>query len=91
MAAREWALKEALAHGPDYSTEAGRWAAVENYREAACRQMLTPAPDIAAVSWKRAQQKKDPCMGLTTAQIDRAIAADLAFLKAHPVRKARSA
>jgi hypothetical protein len=33
------------------------WALVKLWREALVKQMLTPAPDVAAVNWKRTQMR----------------------------------
>jgi hypothetical protein len=86
-AARE-GLQEADSHR-EVSIETSQ-AALENYREALCEQLLTPAPDVAAAVWKRAQLKV-PCLDLKKDRIEKAIADDMAFLTAHPTRKARAA
>jgi hypothetical protein len=49
-------VKEACAH-TEVCCEA-RWEIVENYREALGKQLLTPAPDIASVDWKRRRLRK---------------------------------
>jgi len=53
--------------------------------------MLTPAPDMQSVTWKRAQLKAEnqKHTGLKTERIERAIADDVEFLKAHPTRRRR--
>ena len=50
--------------------------------------MLTPAPDMASVTWKRAQLKAryHKHTDLKPELIERAIADDVEFLKAHPTR-----
>jgi hypothetical protein len=62
-----------------------------NYREAIGKQLLTPAFDRCAVTWKKAALKAGDheYTGVTTARAERAIADDLAFLAAHPVRQSK--
>jgi len=62
-----------------------------NYRDAIGKQLLTPAFDRCAVAWKEAALKAGDheYTGVTTARAERAIADDLAFLAAHPVRRGR--
>ena len=54
--------------------------------------MLTPAPTLADVAWKRAKIKSDEFnqLPITLARAEQAIAADLAFLAAHPMRRSNS-
>jgi hypothetical protein len=49
------------------------------------KQFLTPAPDVASVTWKRQQlaSGNHHRTDLTSERIERAIADDLAFLAAH--------
>jgi hypothetical protein len=82
--AERYCLKEARAF--DYER---RSFVLESYRDALGRQLLTPAPDVAAVIWKR-QHKNESCLDIELADIEKAIAEDVAFLEAHPTRKARS-
>jgi hypothetical protein len=51
--------------------------------------MLTPAPDMQSVAWKRAQLKAEnhKHTDLTTERIERSIADDVEFLKSHPTRR----
>jgi hypothetical protein len=65
------------------------WRLVAKYREAWARQMLTPAPDAKAVDWKRAELKagRHKYTDLKSERIERAIADDVEFLKAHPTRR----
>jgi hypothetical protein len=65
------------------------WKLVANYRKAWARLMLTPAPDMLSVTWKRAQLKagRHKYTDLKSERIERAIADDLEFLKAHPSRR----
>jgi hypothetical protein len=60
------------------------------YREAFVRLMLTPAPTAREVIWKRAQLKAGhhKHTDLKTERIERAIADDVEFLKAHSTRRA---
>jgi hypothetical protein len=66
------------------------WTLVEKYRLAWCHLMLTPAPDMRSVTWKRAQLKAEnqKYTGLTAERIEQAIAEDVEFLKSHPTRRA---
>lgn len=59
------------------------------WRAATAQQILTPAPDQAAVTWKRAAARL-PCLPITKEAAADAIAADEAFLAAHPLTKAKS-
>jgi hypothetical protein len=69
---------------PDY-----RRPMVEKYRAALVRQLFTPAWNTASVKWKQAALARgDHCYtGVKPERIERAIADDLAFLAAHPVRQ----
>ena len=70
----------------------GRWAFVNKYREALGEQLLTPAPNVASVNWKR-QQLSKPCIpyiGVEKELVEKAIADDIAFLDAHPTRNSRA-
>jgi hypothetical protein len=66
--------------------------AVDTWREAVAKQLLTPAPTLAAVAWKRAKIKSDEFnrLPITLARAEQAIADDLAFLAAHPTRRSNS-
>jgi hypothetical protein len=68
-----------------------RWTLLANWRQAIAQQLLTPAPDTAAVAWKKAALAagQHEFTDVKTERVDRAIAADLAFLAAHPVRQSR--
>jgi hypothetical protein len=56
------------------------------------KQLLTPAPTLADVAWKRAKVKSDEFkrLPITQARAEQAIADDLAFLAAHPTRRSNS-
>lgn len=62
---------------------------VRMYREAPMKLVLTPAPDGAAVAWKRRTLASGQHKHTDTEPewIERAIADDVAFLTAHPVRQ----
>lgn len=64
---------------------------VDTWREAVAKQLLTPAPTLAAVTWKQAKIKSDEFsrLPITLARAEQAIADDLAFLAAHPTRRSK--
>jgi hypothetical protein len=70
-----------------------RWAILHKYREAVAQQLLTPAPDTGAITWKRAALKsgQHEYTDVKTERVERAIASDLEFLAAHPTRRLGSA
>jgi hypothetical protein len=61
---------------------------VNKYRLAWCKLMLTPAPNSGHVRWKRMQLIAEnwKYTGLSPERIEQAIAADVEWLEAHPVR-----
>jgi hypothetical protein len=69
----------------------GYWTLVTKWREAWVRLMLTPAPDMLSVTWKRAQLKAEnhKHTDLKAERIERAIADDVEFLRSHPTRMSR--
>jgi hypothetical protein len=69
-----------------------RYGLVDTWREAVVKQLLTPAPDGAAVAWKRAKLAGRDFSHLPTKaeRIERVISEDLAFLAAHPTRRSKS-
>jgi hypothetical protein len=70
--------------------EENRFALVEMWRAANVKLILTPAPDAAAVAWKRAQLRANNAYtGVKSERIERAIAEDVAFLAAHPTKKSK--
>jgi len=85
MAARE-GLREACLQKGDFD-EKGRWYFVDSYREAVRKQIFTPAPDLAAVNWKRAHLDRAIYAGAKMERMEQIIANDLVFIKAHPTRK----
>ena len=64
---------------------------LDNYRAAIAKQLLMPAPDAREVAWKKAALKAGDhkYTSVTTARAEHAIAEDLAFLAAHPVRQSK--
>ena len=66
-----------------------RQALVNGWRAARVKQLLTPAPDGASVKWKQdaLARRKYEYTGLKPERLKHAIAEDLAFLAAHPVRQ----
>jgi hypothetical protein len=77
-------LKDARAHVE--ISEDGRWSILDRYRDALNKQLLTPAPDVASVNWKRRELKS---YGVKKELVEKAIADDIAFLDAHPTRNSR--
>ncbi|MBZ9760674.1 hypothetical protein LB553_07250 [Mesorhizobium sp. CA8] len=59
---------------------------VDEWRRLTARQILTPAPDSSALKWKRSAAKRD-LLPISAEQIATAIAADEAWLAAHPTKK----
>jgi hypothetical protein len=68
-----------------------RYGLLDKWREAVVKKLLTPAPDLRAVTWKRAQLAGRSFSHLPTRKerVERAIADDVAFLDAHPTRAKR--
>jgi hypothetical protein len=66
-----------------------RFGMLKNYRQAIVQQLLTPAPTAAAVIWKKAAfaAGQHKYTDVKAERIERAIADDLAFFAAHPVRR----
>jgi hypothetical protein len=62
------------------------------YRAALVKQLLTPAWDVASVNWKQMALARGQhrYTDVKPERIERAIADDLAFLAAHPVRQSNS-
>jgi hypothetical protein len=86
--AKDYGLKEARAHPGISDQELDRYhEALGEYREALGKQLLTPAPDVAAVNWKRHNLRRDPYIGVKKELVEKAIADDIAFLDAHSVKK----
>jgi hypothetical protein len=66
-----------------------RMPMVRRWREALVKQLLTPAPDTRSVTWKQAvpASRQFRNTGVKSERIERAIADDVEFLKAHPTRR----
>jgi hypothetical protein len=64
---------------------------VDKWHEADAKKLLIPAPDLAAITWKRAKLKSSdfPYLPVKKERVERAIADDVAFLEAHPTRAKR--
>ena len=87
------AQRHGIGDANSYPTEnESRFDLVDKWREAVVKQLLTPAPDGAAVAWKRAKLAGRGFGHLPTKaeRIERVIAEDLAFLAAHPTRRSNS-
>jgi hypothetical protein len=69
-----------------------RFGLVDTWREAVAKRLLTPAPTLADVAWKRAKIKSDEFkqLPITLARAEQVIADDVAFLAAHPTRRSNS-
>jgi hypothetical protein len=83
--AKKHGLKEAAAYVE--MSEETRWSILDRYRAALNRQLLTPAPDVASVNWKRRELKS---YGIKKELVEKATADDIAFLDAHPTRNSRA-
>jgi hypothetical protein len=66
---------------------------VDLWRAALVKQMLTPAPDVAAVAWKRAQMRAETYRysDVKPERLQRAIDTDVEWLEAHPSKKSIAA
>ena len=89
--AQHWRIADSASFPPPREKE-GRFDLVDKWREALVKQLLTPAPDLAAITWKRAQLAGRGFKHLPTkaGRIERVIAENLAFLAAHPTRRSNS-
>jgi hypothetical protein len=86
--AQEWGIADSASFPAARGIES-RWKLVDTWREAIAKQLLTPAPDLAAITWKRAKLKSSdfPHLPVKAPRVEQAIADDVAFLEAHPTRK----
>jgi hypothetical protein len=66
-----------------------RYGLLDKWREAVVKKLLTPAPNLRAVTWKRAQLAGRRFSHLPTRKerVEGAIVDDVAFLDAHPTRR----
>jgi hypothetical protein len=92
QSAVSWAQRMEIPEGrfhPSDPEEHDRMLMVGKYRAALVKQLLTPAWDVASVKWKQAALARGQYRytDVKPERIERAIAADLAFLAAHPVRQ----
>jgi hypothetical protein len=88
--AQKWGLADSGSFPP--AADENRHLLVDMWREAVVKQLLTPAPDGAAVAWKSAKLAGRGFSHLPTKaeRIERVIADDWAFLAAHPTRRNNS-
>ncbi|RWO75944.1 MAG: hypothetical protein EOS18_28115 [Mesorhizobium sp.] len=63
-----------------------RMISVDRSRQAVADQIRVPAPDLLAVQWKR-EAAKDRYLPISADEVAKLIAADEAFLAAHPITK----
>ena len=94
QSAVSYAQQTGVPEGRDHPADPqdrGRQSMVDRWRAALVKQLLTPAPDGASVKWKQAVlDRGELChTNLKSERLERAIADDLAFLAAHPIRQAR--
>jgi hypothetical protein len=87
--ALETAQQCGIADSASFPSAEDRFGLVDTWREAVAKQLLTPAPDLGAVTWKRAKLKSSDFsyLPIKAARAEQAIADDLAFLAAHPTRR----
>jgi hypothetical protein len=86
-----WAQQMGTPEGsfhPDVD-QGGRIPMIGKYRAELVKQLLTPAWDAASVKWKQTALAKGQhhYTDVKPERIERAIADDLAFLAAHPIRR----
>jgi hypothetical protein len=86
--AQSWDIADS-ANFPAADNIENRWKLVDTWREAVVKQLLTPAPDLGAITWKRAKLASRDFAHLPTKveRIERAIADDEAWLAAHPTKR----
>lgn len=71
---------------PDNADYPDDWALVAEVRKAQAQQILTPAPMVADLEWKR-RTLDLPNLPVPREELQAAIDADAAFFAAHPVRR----
>lgn len=85
--AQKWEIADSASFSPAKDHHA-RLELVDKWREMLAKKLLTPAPYLAAVTWKQAQLKA--CgfshVPVEKEQVERAIANDIAFLAAPDTR-----
>jgi hypothetical protein len=95
QSAVSWAQRMEIPEGrlhPSDPEDSGRMSMVRNWRAALVKQLLTPAWDGASIAWKQnaLARGKYQNTDLTPDRLRLAIADDLAFIAAHPVRQSKS-
>jgi hypothetical protein len=87
-----WITEKPCQDENDAFEDRDRHSMVSKWRAALVAQLLTPAPDARSVTWKQAALAKGDhrYTDVKPERIERAIADDLAFLAAHPVRRSNS-
>jgi hypothetical protein len=90
--AQSWEVPGAEAY-PNCEFAEGRGTDVSLWRAALVAQMLTPAPTVNDVQWKRIQLRagQHKFTDVPESKLQRAIDADVAWLAAHPSRKSIAA
>jgi hypothetical protein len=63
-----------------------RCCCLKRLRQAVADQIRVPAPDLLSVQWKR-EAAKDQYLPIDADEVARLVAADEAFLAAHPITK----
>ncbi len=89
LCVQRWEMPEGRSHAIVTHEDCG--SMVNRWRAAMVKQLLTPAPDVAAVKWKQIAlaRRQHAYTDVKTESIERSIADDLAFLAAHPVRQSK--
>jgi hypothetical protein len=90
-----WAQRLGVSEGDSHPAvdPDSRMPMADRYRKALVEQLLTPAWDIASVTWKRAVlARNDYVIGpyVKAERVEKAVADDLAWLAAHPTRRSNS-
>ena len=88
QSALETAQRWEIADSASIPLVGSRFDLIDKWREAVVKQLITPAPDLAAITWKRAKLagRGFSHLPITRERVERAIADDVAFLAAHPTR-----
>jgi hypothetical protein len=93
--ALEFAQSHNVADSQKFPSAEGenRFVLVDLWRTALVKQILTPAPDVGAVAWKRAQMRAENYLysGVKPERLQCAIDADVEWLEAHPSKKSIAA
>jgi hypothetical protein len=87
--AQKWEIGDSASF-PSTENE-NRLSLLDTWRAAVAKQLVTPAPDLGAVTWKRAKLKSGDFLHLPikAERAEQAIADDVAFLAAHPVGQSK--